>query len=90
MGITQAGLIFKGSAATADTIALVKRLTDKRVTELDCAKPGPFDTRNHSDVLVQFSGDVCITSNHDLAWPLLEDPRPMCASCIRGWARRST
>lgn len=74
MGITQAGLVFKRSAVTADPVALVEKLTGKRAAELDRATPGPFDTRNHSDVLVQFSGDVCIISNHDLAWPLLEDP----------------
>ncbi|WP_067060736.1 hypothetical protein [Roseateles chitosanitabidus] len=72
MGYAQAGLVLKRSALTDEPIALAERLTGERAEELDRKNPWPFDPRLHHDLLVQFSGDVCVITNNDLVWPLLE------------------
>jgi hypothetical protein len=75
MGIAQAGIAFRVSDPIEDLAAAVASVFGEDAAEMASPVADRFDTRNHSDVMVQSFGDVCFISNDDLAWPLLKNER---------------
>jgi len=75
MAIAQTGIAFRSPAPLKDLAAVIARAFGEPATELASPVSAGFDTRLHSDVMVQTFGDVCFISNDDLAGPLLQDPQ---------------
>ena len=73
MGIAQAGLVLRKTAAVVDLRATISALFGADAQEIAHPNSGEFDIRNPGDIMVQFFGDVCFICNDALVWDLLED-----------------
>jgi len=75
MGVSQAGIAFAPKENMEDISSIASKLCGEPVKQIEHPDVGQFDTRNRSDVMVQFFEKSCFICNDSLAWDFLEKPK---------------